>query len=88
MYPTTSTQALRQNSNSAAGDIVFWNSGAQAQQLLEDGQVDMALLWSGRAYSAVKNGAKFVPTWDQWMPEVEHDRRAQGRQEPEGLHWR
>jgi putative spermidine/putrescine transport system substrate-binding protein len=52
-------------------DIVFWSTGAQSQQLIESGQVDMALVWSGRAYSAVKNGAPFAPLWDQWMPEAD-----------------
>ena len=70
MYPIDATRALNKLS-SIRGDVVFWNSGAQAQQLLEAGQVDMALLWSGRAYSAVKNGAKFAPMWDQWMPEAD-----------------
>jgi putative spermidine/putrescine transport system substrate-binding protein len=50
---------------------VFWSTGAQAQQFLESGQVDMELLWSGRAYSAVKNGAAYKPIWNQWMPEAD-----------------
>ncbi|BBY89380.1 ABC transporter substrate-binding protein [Mycolicibacterium tokaiense] len=70
IYPIDAERALGKMS-SIRDDFVFWTTGAQAQQLLEAGQVDMALLWSGRAYSAVKNGAPFAPMWDQWMPEAD-----------------
>ncbi|MCW2882786.1 MAG: extracellular solute-binding protein [Sphaerisporangium sp.] len=49
-------------------NLVFWKTGAESQQLLESGEVDMAMLWSGRAYAAVKNGASFQIQWNQWMP--------------------
>jgi len=70
IYPIDAERALGKMS-SIRDDFVFWTTGAQAQQLLEAGQVDMALLWSGRAYSAVKNGAPFAPMWDEWMPEAD-----------------
>ena len=70
MYPIDVDRALRKIS-SIRGDIVFWTTGANAQQRIESGQVDMALVWSGRAYSAVKNGAPFAPMWNQWMPEAD-----------------
>lgn len=70
IYPIDAERALGKMF-SIRDDFVFWTTGAQAQQLLEAGQVDMALLWSGRAYSAVKNGAPFAPMWDQWMPEAD-----------------
>lgn len=67
VYPIDTDRALAKFS-SIRDDIVFWTSGAQSQQQIEAGQVDMALVWSGRAYSAVKNGAPFAPMWNQWMP--------------------
>ena len=70
VYPIDAERALRKMS-SIRGDLVFWTTGANAQQLIESGQVDMALVWSGRAYSAVKNGAPFAPMWNQWMPEAD-----------------
>lgn len=70
MYPLDAPRALAKMA-SIRPDIVFWNSGAHSQQLIEAGQVDMALVWSGRAYSAVKNGAPFAPMWNQWMPEAD-----------------
>ncbi|MFN3005069.1 ABC transporter substrate-binding protein [Mycolicibacterium wolinskyi] len=41
----------------------FWNTSSESQQALEDGTVDMAFVWSGRAYEAEKNGAKLEPVW-------------------------
>ncbi len=48
--------------------LVFWDTGARSQQLLESGEVSMAMVWSGRAYAAVKNGAHFAPQWNQFLP--------------------
>jgi putative spermidine/putrescine transport system substrate-binding protein len=70
VYPLDVDRALKKMST-IKQDIVFWSTGAQSQQLIESGQVDMALVWSGRAYSAVKNGAPFAPMWNQWMPEAD-----------------
>ena len=48
-------------------DLVFWDSGAQSQQMMEKGEVDMLLAWTGRGYNAVKNGAPFEPQWNENM---------------------
>lgn len=70
MYPLDVDRALKKFST-IRNDAVFWSTGAQAQQQLESGQVDMSILWSGRAYTAAKNGAPFRPMWNQWMPEAD-----------------
>ncbi len=44
--------------------LVYWTTGAQAQQMLESGEVDMSVMWSGRAFGAVENGAPYAPAWD------------------------
>jgi putative spermidine/putrescine transport system substrate-binding protein len=45
--------------------IVYWESGAQASQLLADGEVVMTTAWNGRIYDAVvKEGKNFVIVWD------------------------
>ncbi|SEF52015.1 putative spermidine/putrescine transport system substrate-binding protein [Thermomonospora echinospora] len=49
-------------------NLVFWKTGAESQQLLESGEADMVMLWSGRAYDAIKNGAKYEVQWNQFMP--------------------
>jgi putative spermidine/putrescine transport system substrate-binding protein len=54
--------------NAARPALVFWKTGAESQQLLESGEVDMAMLWSGRAYGAIKNGAPYAVQWNQFFP--------------------
>ena len=56
-------------------DIVWWQAGAQAPQLLADGQVVMTSAWNGRLYNAVKQDNKPFKIvwdhqaldWDYWM---------------------
>lgn len=46
-------------------DVVWWQTGAQAPQLLADGQVVMTSAWNGRIYDAIKNSGKhFAIMWD------------------------
>lgn len=48
--------------------IVFWDTGARAQQLIESGEVDINWMWSGRALAGVQNGAKFEANWNDYAP--------------------
>ena len=45
-------------------DIVWWEKGAQAPQLLVSGEVDMTTAWNGRITAANKEGAKLKIVWD------------------------
>ncbi|WOH52465.1 ABC transporter substrate-binding protein [Bradyrhizobium sp. sBnM-33] len=46
-------------------DVIWWQAGAQAPQLLADGQVVMTSAWNGRLYDAIKNSGKhFEIVWD------------------------
>ncbi|WP_441258743.1 ABC transporter substrate-binding protein [Bradyrhizobium sp. 521_C7_N1_3] len=46
-------------------DVVWWTAGAQAPQLLADGQVVMTAAFNGRIYSAIKDeGKHFEMMWD------------------------
>jgi len=46
-------------------DIIFWEAGAQAPQLLADGQVVMTSAWNGRLQTAIDNDKKpFKIVWD------------------------
>jgi putative spermidine/putrescine transport system substrate-binding protein len=46
-------------------DIVWWEAGAQAPQLLADGEVAITSAWNGRIFDAVKNeGKHFKIIWD------------------------
>lgn len=70
IYPLDVKRALAKMTT-IRSDSKFWTTGAEAQQQLESGQVDMSMLWSGRAYTAIKNGASYKAIWDQWMPEAD-----------------
>ncbi len=48
-------------------NFIFWTSGAQQQQIMESGEADMIMSWTGRAMTAVKNGAKYAPVWNDWL---------------------
>ena len=49
-------------------DIVFWASGAESQDLLGKGEVAMAMIWNGRAYSAKHTDKK--PVEIQWNGQI------------------
>ncbi|GAA3724913.1 putative spermidine/putrescine transport system substrate-binding protein [Spinactinospora alkalitolerans] len=67
LYPLDVDRA-HERLDTVRDDLVFWETGAEQQQLLESEEVDMAMVWSGRGYAAVRNGAPFAVTWDQWLP--------------------
>lgn len=48
-------------------DTIYYKSGAESQQLMEAGEVDMIAMWSGRAMAAVKNGAEYEAVWGDWI---------------------
>ena len=66
LYPLDYDRAEKKL-NTIKKDLVFWDTGAQSQQMMEKGEVDMLLAWTGRGYNAVKNGATFAPQWNQNM---------------------
>ena len=45
--------------------VAWWASGAQAAQLLKDGEADMVAIWNGRAGAAIKDGAHAAITYNQ-----------------------
>jgi len=48
-------------------DTIFWKTGNEAQQLVESGEVDMLMIWGGRAMSATRNGVDYTPVWQDWF---------------------
>lgn len=48
-------------------ELVFYGTGAQAQQMIEAGEAKMTGVWNGRALAAEKNGADAAVAWDQWV---------------------
>lgn len=66
IYPLDVDRALKKLST-IKDSLIYWKTGAESQQMLESGDADIAVVWSGRAYSAVKNGAKYKPAWGTGM---------------------
>ena len=46
-------------------DLVYWDEGAQSQQMMESQEVEFVQAWLGRGYSAIENGAPYEPVWNQ-----------------------
>lgn len=45
-------------------DVVWWEAGAQAPQILVSGDVIMTTAWNGRIFNANKEGQHFKIVWD------------------------
>jgi len=48
-------------------NLVPWTTGAESQQMLESGEADMVMVWSGRGKAALANGANYEPVWQDWI---------------------
>ncbi|MFJ6569445.1 ABC transporter substrate-binding protein [Streptomyces sp. NPDC091292] len=66
LYPLDYDRAFKKL-DTLGKNLSFWDTSAQSQQALESKQADMALVWSGRAYMAAKNGSVYEPVWQDNM---------------------
>ncbi|WP_371029210.1 extracellular solute-binding protein [Pseudoclavibacter sp. JSM 162008] len=57
--------------DSLGENLVPWTSGAQSQQQLESGEVDMSLVWSGRGFGAANAGAPIAGMWEEWVVNID-----------------
>jgi len=71
LYPLDFDRALKKL-DGIRDDLVYYETGAQQQQQIESGDVDMLIGWPGRVYAAVQNGADFEPVWEAalYLPDV------------------
>jgi len=67
LYPLDTERAFNKLKEIKDDVAVWWSSGAQSAQILQDGEVDMALVWNGRAQSIADAGAPVSITFDQQM---------------------
>lgn len=65
LYPLDVERALRKLEEIKPHITVWWTSGAQSAQLLNDGEVDMLMAWNGRVSALAKEGAKVAYTYNQ-----------------------
>ncbi|TNC42413.1 extracellular solute-binding protein [Mumia zhuanghuii] len=65
LYPLDVDRAL-EKIDTIKDRIVWWDTAAQSQQLLESGEVTMGLVWVGRAIDAGKSSPVSVD-WNTWL---------------------
>ena len=53
-------------------DVVWWEAGAQAPQLLASGEVVMTTAWNGRISGANKEGKHFRIVWDHPLLDTDY----------------
>jgi putative spermidine/putrescine transport system substrate-binding protein len=65
LYPLDVDRAFRKLEQIKPDITVWWTSGAQSAQLLNDGEVDMVMAWNGRVSALTNEGAKVGFTFNQ-----------------------
>ena len=65
LYPLDVERAFRKLEEIKPHITVWWTSGAQSAQLLNDGEVDMEMAWNGRVSAVANEGAKVAFTYNQ-----------------------
>lgn len=70
LYPIDLDRAFKKL-HTIEDHLVGWQTGAQAQQQLESGEVTIALVWNGRGFGAAKAGHNIKPIWNDWMVAVD-----------------
>lgn len=65
LYPLDVDRAFKKLDEIKPNITVWWTSGAQSAQLLNDGEVDMEMAWNGRVSAVANEGAKVAFTYNQ-----------------------
>lgn len=64
LYPLDVDRALRKLDR-LKPNVLWWETGAQSQQLLSSGEAKLGFVWSGRMYSLISSGVKIDLDWTQ-----------------------
>ena len=65
LYPLDIERAIQNLDRIKPAVDVWWNSGAQVEQILKSGEVDMIATWVSRPQSAMADGAPVAIVWNQ-----------------------
>lgn len=71
LYPLDIDRAFKKLEEIKPNLALWWSSGAQSVQLLNDGEIDMQAIWNGRAQAAIDAGAAAAYTYNQGIYDVE-----------------
>ena len=65
IYPIDVERAFKSLDRIKKHVTVWWETGAQQQQLIQDGEVDLIAMWNGRASDSIAKGAPYEIVWNQ-----------------------
>jgi putative spermidine/putrescine transport system substrate-binding protein len=65
MYPLDVERAFKSLDRVKPHVKVWWTTGSQQQQLIQDQEVDLIAMWNGRASDSIANGAPYQIVWSQ-----------------------
>ncbi len=71
LYPLDIERAFKSLEKIKKHISIWWTSGAQSMQAIQNGDVDMISTWNGRAQTAIENGAPVKIVWDQGLYSIE-----------------
>jgi len=71
LYPLDVDRAFKKLDAIKSG-VIFWQTNSQSQQLLTDGEVVCGTILNGRAFDAVKKGAKMAIEWNQNIQSIDY----------------
>jgi putative spermidine/putrescine transport system substrate-binding protein len=65
LYPLDIERAFQSLDKIKPHIRVWWTAGAQSQQIIRDGEVDIIGIWQGRVFELIGQGAPIEMTWNQ-----------------------
>ncbi|MGG4775356.1 ABC transporter substrate-binding protein [Paenalcaligenes sp. Me52] len=71
LYPLDVDRAFRSLDKIKPHIAIWWTSGAQAMQAIQNGDVDMISTWNGRAQAAIDNEAPVKIVWNEGLYSIE-----------------
>ena len=71
LYPLDLDRAFRSLDRIKPHIDIWWTSGAQAMQIIQNGDVALLATWNGRAQSAIDNKAPVSIVWNQGLYSIE-----------------
>ncbi|WP_118182702.1 ABC transporter substrate-binding protein [Paraburkholderia phosphatilytica] len=67
LYPLDVDRAFKKLAEIKPNIAVWWTSGGQSAQLLHDGEVDMEMIWNGRASTVAKDNPDIAFTYNDGL---------------------
>ena len=70
LFPMDLDRAFRKLDEIKPHIAVWWKTGAQSQQILRSGEVDMTMMWSGTAFATKRAGVPIAWTYTQAIADL------------------